>query len=126
MDAEVTFELERDGGRVLLVPQFWPSDLDAEARGRYDGLRTLHVVDDGAISMPAEYLPNAEPGRTVTLAAVWASRTERHGALDAGPYATGILDVGPYAASAFDGGMADRDRIARHLLDDDQRHAGDR
>jgi hypothetical protein len=114
MDAEVTFDVERDGDRVVLVPRFWPSDLDAEAHRRYEGLRALHVVDDGAISMPAEYLPDAEPGRTISLDAVWTARTDRLGALGAGPYGAGALG----------GAMADRDRIARHLLDDDHRDPG--
>lgn len=116
MDGEVTFDVERDGDRVVLVPRFWPSDLDAEARRRYEGLRSLHVVDDGAISMPAEYLPDAEPGRAIPLDAVWTARTDR----------LGVLDAGPYAAGALGGAMADRDRIAHCLLDDDQRYAGDR
>ncbi|WP_323674554.1 hypothetical protein [Halorubellus sp. PRR65] len=109
MDAEATFRVEPDGGRVVLVPEFWPSDLDADARTAYEGLRTLHVVEDGAISMPAEYLPETEPGSTVTLSAVWTARTERLGA----------LGVGPFPAGAVGGAMADRDRIARTLLDDD-------
>ncbi|MFC6952056.1 hypothetical protein [Halorubellus litoreus] len=108
MDTEATFRVERDGERVVLVPRFWPSDLDAEARSAYDGLRTLHVVEDGAISMPAEYLPGVEPGSTVALSSVWAARTERLGALGAGPFPAG----------AIDGALADRDRIARTLLDD--------
>jgi len=116
MDAEATFDVERDGDRVVLVPEFWPSDLDAEARRRYEGLRTLHVADDGAISMPAEYLPVTEPGRTVSLDAVWTTRTERLGSLGAGPYAAGALD----------GAMSDRDRIARHLLDDDSESGEER
>jgi hypothetical protein len=111
MDTEATFRVERDGERVVLVPRFWPSDLDEDARRRYDGLRTLHVVEDGAISMPAEYLPDVEPGSTVSLGAVWTARTDRIGALGAGPFPVG----------AVDGAMADRDRIARHLLDDDHR-----
>jgi hypothetical protein len=111
MDADATFDVERDGGRVVLVPRFWPSDLDAEARRRYEGLRTLHVVEDGAISMPAEYLPDTEPGSAVTLDAVWATRTDR---LDA-------LGVGPYAVGALGGAMSERDRIARHLFDDGRR-----
>lgn len=109
MDGEATFDVERDGDRVVLVPRFWPSDLDAEARRRYEGLRTLHAVDDGAISMPEQYLPQTEPGQAVSLDAVWTARTDRLGA----------FGVGPYAAGALDGAMSDRDRIARHLLDDD-------
>ncbi|WP_227132541.1 hypothetical protein [Halorubellus salinus] len=111
MDTEATFRVERDGDRVVLVPQFWPSDLDADARSAYEGLRTLHVVEDGAVSMPAEYLPAVEPGSTVALSAVWSARTER----------LGSLGVGPFPAGAVDGAMADRDRIARELLDDDGR-----
>jgi hypothetical protein len=111
MDDEATFDVERDGDRVVLVPRFWPSDLNAEARRRYEGLRTLHAVDDGAITMPAEYLPDAEHGRTIPLEAVWTARTDRLGA----------LGVGPYAAGALGGAMADRNRIARQLFDDDHR-----
>lgn len=111
MDTEATFGVERDGERVVLVPQFWPSDLDADGRSAYEGLRTLHVVEDGAISMPAEYLPDVEPGSTLSLSAVWTARTERLGALGAGPFPVG----------AVDGAMADRDRIARELLDEDAR-----
>lgn len=115
MDGEATFDVERNGDRVVLVPRFWPSDLNAEARRRYEGLRTLHAVDDGAITMPTEYLPDAEPGRSIPLEAVWTARTDRLGALGAGPYAAGALG----------GAMGDRDRIARELLDDSHRDAED-
>ncbi|NHN41987.1 hypothetical protein G9C85_10145 [Halorubellus sp. JP-L1] len=109
MDTEPTFTVERDGDRVALVPAFWPSDLDDGARRRYDDLRSMHVVDDGALTMPAEYLPDdrIEPGSTLSLATVWRARTDRLGALDVGPFSPGpIEDVD-----------RDRDRIAQTLLE---------
>jgi hypothetical protein len=115
MTGEPTFTVEHDGGRVALVPDFWPSKLDADDRRKYDGLRSLHVLDDGALSVPAEYLPRAsvEPGSRVSLDAVWTARTDRLGA----------HGVGPYAAGQLAGIDAERDRIARDLFaaDDDGR-----
>jgi len=98
-----TFTVDRDGERVELVPGFWPSDLDDDAERKYEGLRDLHVVEDGALSLPADALPglDLEPGDEVSLDAVWEAR-HRH---------LGSLGVGLFA------GGGDRDRIARELLE---------
>jgi len=109
MEPEPTFTVERDGERVTLVPEFWPSDLEEDPRRQYDDLRSLHVVDDGALTMPSEYLPaeRVEPGSTLSLATVWSARTDRLGALGVAPFSTG----------AVDGVDRDRDRIAQTLLE---------
>jgi len=104
MAVPATFTVERDGERVQLVPEFWPSDLDADARNRYDDLRELHVVEDGALSMPENYLPDVvvEPGSAVSLDAVWRARNER---------------LGAFGVGLFPGADEDRERIARALLE---------
>lgn len=100
-----TFTVDRDGERVELVPEFWPSELDADAERKYEGLRSLHVVEDGALSLPADSLPglDLEPGDAVSLDAVWEAR-HRH---------LGSLGVGFFPA----GSAGDRDRVASELLE---------
>lgn len=100
------FSIERADDRVVLVPEFWPSNLDDSDRRRYDALRTLHREVDGALSIPRSDLHRLapEPGSVVSLDDLWLARERRARRA--------------YNGLVFPGGVdSDRDVIAGELLD---------
>lgn len=101
------FAVDRADDRVLLVPEFWPSDLSDADRRRYDALVEIHYQDAGALSIPRADLHGLcpEPGGAVTLDDIWAARGRR---------ARRAYDGLVYPS---DGLSADRDRIAEELLE---------
>jgi hypothetical protein len=79
MADEPLFRIEAAEDRVLLVPEFWPSDLDDTARRHYDALHSVHRTDGGALSIPRSDLHglSPEPGSVVTLEDIWVARERR-------------------------------------------------
>lgn len=79
MADEPLFRVEPADDRVLLVPEFWPSDLDETARRHYDALCSVHRSEEGAVSIPRSdlYGLSPEPGSVVTLEDVWIARERR-------------------------------------------------
>jgi len=79
MADEPLFRVETADGRIVLVPEFWPSDLDEADRRQYDALRSVHQTEDGALSVPRSDLHGLapEPGSVVSLDDVWLARERR-------------------------------------------------
>lgn len=101
------FAVDQADDRVVLVPEFWPSDLPETDRRRYEALADIHQTEDGALSIPRSDLHELAPesGGTVTLDDVWEARGRRaRRAYDGLVYpSNGLLD--------------ERDRIAWDLLE---------
>lgn len=101
------FAVERADAQVVLVPEFWPSDLEETDRRRFEALVSIHKQEEGALVLPTSDLHGLAPeaGGSVTLDDVWAARGRRaRRAYDGMVFPT-------------DGLLGDSDRIARELLD---------
>jgi hypothetical protein len=73
------FRVETADERVVLVPEFWPSDLEETDRRHYDALRSVHRTEAGALSIPRSDLHGfaPEPGSAVSIDDVWLARERR-------------------------------------------------
>jgi hypothetical protein len=79
MADEPLFRVETATDRVVLVPEFWPSELAESTRRHYDALRSVHRTEDGALSIPRSDLHglSPEPGSVVSVEDVWLARERR-------------------------------------------------